>query len=109
MTVSIAEVLVGIGMLVVAIAIFLGFRKYLAVGSERRMRRMLIAVGLEADLATGDDMPRIMEEIRDRCRHCSSESVCERWLDGRTAGGNEFCPNHKVFEVLKKYTGAPAN
>ena len=108
MTVSFAQVLVGIGLLAVAIAIAIGFFRYLAAGSERRMRRMLIATGLDADLADSDDYPRIMKEVRDRCRHCSAESVCERWLDGEIAGGNEFCPNHKVFEVLNRYTGNPA-
>ena len=109
MTVSFAEVLLGIGMLAVAIALALGFFRYLATGSERRMRRMLIAVGLDGELAASDDIPRIMDEVRDRCRHCSSESVCERWLDGQIAGGNEFCPNHKVFEVLQRYTGVQAS
>ncbi len=105
MTVSFVEVLAGIAMFAVAVAIAIGFWRYLISGSESRLRRMLIAVGLEAELATGDDVPRIMSEARDRCRHCFAESVCERWLAGEIAGGSEFCPNHTVFEVLRKYGG----
>ncbi len=105
MTVSFVEVLAGIGMLGVAIAIAIGFWKYLVRGSESRLRRMMARVGLKDELATGDEIPRIMHEVRDRCRHCFAESVCERWLAGELAGSSEFCPNHTVFEVLRKYRG----
>ena len=104
MTVSLIQVFAAIGMLAVAAAIVFGFLKYLAMNSERRMRSMLTAVGLDAELADSDDIPAIMKEGRSRCRHCQSESVCESWLDGDLGGDNDFCPNHKVFEVLKKYS-----
>jgi hypothetical protein len=34
-----------------------------------------------------------MKEVRQRCRTCSTEDVCERWLAGEEAGENIFCPN----------------
>jgi hypothetical protein len=104
MTASLVQMFAAIGMLAIAAAIVFGFKKYLAMNSERRMKSMLTAVGLDAELADNDDIPAIMNEVRSRCRHCQSESVCENWLDGDTGGDNDFCPNHKVFEVLKKYS-----
>ena len=103
---SVNQYLVAIVMAVVAVALFFGYRRYLAANSERRMRSMLEAVGLDPAVATSSDLPMIMKEVRQRCRSCSSESVCERWLEGKEEGGNEFCPNHKVFEVLRKYSEA---
>jgi hypothetical protein len=34
--------------------------------------------------------------------------VCERWLAEKKEGDNAFCPNSKVFEILKKYSGSAA-
>ena len=76
----------------------------MTAGYERRMRRMLVAVGLDADLADDHDIPTIMKEVRYRCRRCPAESECEGWLDGDVDGENDFCPNHKVFEVLKRFS-----
>lgn len=104
MTVSLTQLLMSIAAIIAALAIAVWFWRYLAAGSERRMRRMLVAVGLDEDLAEGHDIPTIMKEVRYRCRRCPVESVCEGWLDGEVGGENEFCPNHKVFEVLKKYS-----
>ena len=64
---------------------------------------MLESVGLDPEIASSGEMPTIMKEVRARCRTCSSESVCERWLAGETGGENDFCPNARVFEVLGKY------
>ncbi len=100
------EVFVGLLMLVAALAIVFGFRRFLSGNSERRMRSMLEAVGLDPEIASSGDARRIMSEVRDRCRHCQSESVCERWLRGEKTGGNDFCPNQQVFELLNRYGGA---
>ena len=100
------EVLVGLIMLAVAVAIAVGYRRYLAAGSERRMRAMLEAVGVDRDLIASRDAATIMAEVRGRCRQCQSESVCERWLEGEEVGKNEFCPNRQVFEILKQFAGA---
>ena len=104
MTMSFLQVLAAIGMLVVAVVLFFSFRIYLARNSERRMRAMLESVGLDPEIAASGEMPTIMKEVRQRCRSCSSESVCERWLEGDKDSPNDFCPNAKVFEILKKYT-----
>ena len=89
-----------------AIAFVILFRRYLAAKSEQRLQSMLEAVGLDPELASGSDIPTIMTEVRQRCRNCNSESLCERWLAGEAQGDNLFCPNHKVFEALKKYSNA---
>ena len=98
------QFLAAIVMVAVALLLFLAYRRYLAVNSERRMRAMLVSVGLDPELANNEEIPTIMKEVRDRCRQCSAETVCERWLDGEVPGDNAFCPNHRVFRILGKYT-----
>lgn len=94
-------------MVALALLLFFAYRRYLAVNSERRMRSMLVSVGLDPELANNEDIPMIMNEVRDRCRQCTSETICEHWLDGEVPGDNAFCPNHRVFRILAKYTEAP--
>jgi hypothetical protein len=48
------------------------------------------------------DVEAIIKDVRRRCRACSSEGVCERWLDGKIGGENEFCPNAEIFRSLAK-------
>jgi len=103
---SIIQVVAAMAMVGVAAAMFFGFRRYLAVNSERRMRAMLVSVGLDPEIATSGEIPTIMKEVRQRCRSCASESVCERWLEGKKDDSNDFCPNAKVFDVLKKHSHA---
>lgn len=100
------EVIVGLIMLAVAIALVFGFRHYLTASSERRMRKMLESVGVDPKLASSRDADLIMAEVRGRCRQCQSEDVCERWLRGEESGGNDFCPNHRIFELLTHVRGA---
>jgi hypothetical protein len=100
---SIIQVVAALAMAGVAAAMIFGFRRYLAVSSERRMQAMLEAVGLDPEIATSGEIPTIMKEVRQRCRSCASESVCERWLQGKKDDGNDFCPNARVFEVLRKH------
>ena len=97
------QIAAAIVMAALALLLVFAYRRYLAANSERRMRAMLVSVGLEPELADSEDIPTIMKEVRDRCRQCSSESVCERWLDGEVPGDNAFCPNHRVFRILGKY------
>ena len=103
---SVNQYLAAILMAGAAIAFVVIFRRYLAAKSEQRLQSMLEAVGLDPELAAGGDIPTIMTEVRQRCRNCNSEGLCERWLAGEEHGDNLFCPNHKVFEVLRKYSGA---
>jgi len=101
---SMIEVLAAVAMVGVAAAMFFGFRRYLAVNSEQRMRAMLESVGLDPEIAASGAIPTIMKEVRQRCRSCASESVCERWLQGKKDDSNDFCPNAKVFDALRKHS-----
>ena len=102
------QLLAAVAMVAAAIALFVGYRSYLARNSERRLRSMLEAVGLDPAIASSGEIPTIMKEVRQRCRSCSAEGVCERWLAGEQEGGNDFCPNARVFEILHKYTDRAA-
>lgn len=106
MNMPLIQIFAAIAMVAVAVAMVFAFRRYLAVNSERRMRKMLESVGVDPAIAASGEIPTIMKEVRQRCRTCNSESVCERWLAGDEKGDNAFCPNAEVFEVLKKYSGA---
>ncbi len=99
------QIIAAIVMVALAVSLFVAYRRHLAANSERRMRAMLVSVGLDAELADSEDIPTIMKEVRDRCRQCTAEDVCDRWLEGEVPGDNAFCPNHRVFRILSKYTG----
>jgi hypothetical protein len=101
MNISLMQFFTAIAMVGTAIALFFIYRKYLATNSERRMLGMLEAVGLDRSLATEGDTQTIMNAVRHRCRSCASEDVCERWLRDEKKGDNAFCPNSKVFAMLK--------
>lgn len=105
MSVPTAEILAAAGMMVTALVLVFAYRGYLLRGSERRMQSMLESVGLDLELVTSGDLETIMEDVRYRCRQCSSEAACERWLAGEEGGDNDFCPNQRVFEILRKYSG----
>ncbi len=85
-----------------AVVAVLGFRKFKLIASKHRLTRMLSRVGLDPDLADQGDADAIIKEVRKRCSRCQTEDLCERWLADKAAGGNEFCPNAKVFEKLKQ-------
>ena len=104
---TITQIIPATLMVIVAIGLIVGIRNYQSRTSERRRLAMLEALGLDPAIATSGDMPAIMRDVRKRCEHCQSEALCERWLRGEETGGNEFCPNAKVFEILRKY-GPPA-
>jgi hypothetical protein len=106
MNMSMTQIIVAIAMAGIAIILFYAYRKYLAVNSERRMHEMLQSVGLDPDIAASGDAETIIQEVRQRCRSCTTEGVCERWLSGDEEGDNDFCPNSMVFETLKKYGDA---
>ena len=91
-------------MVIVVVGLIVAWRNYQTRNSARRRAAMLESLGLDPALATSGDMPAIMSEVRKRCEHCQSEALCERWLRGEEPGGNEFCPNARVFEILRKYS-----
>lgn len=106
MELPLIQVIAAIAMISIAAAMVFGFRRYLVANSERRMLTMIKSVGLDPEIVTSDEIPAIMKEVRYRCRSCATEAVCERWLQGDEEGDNSFCPNAKVFEVLKRYSRA---
>lgn len=104
MNMSLIQVIAVLAMAGATVALVLGYRRYLAQNSERRMRTMLVSIGLDPELAMSGEFPTIMKEVRQRCRHCATEDVCERWLKGDEEGDNTFCPNAEVFEAIKKHS-----
>lgn len=97
------EVVLAVLMGLVAVGLFIAGRGYLRRNSERRMRAMLEAVGLSPELASSGHVEAIMKEVRQRCRTCNAEDVCERWLQSAGRGDNDFCPNAHVFELLGEH------
>jgi hypothetical protein len=106
MDISSTQAVAAIVMLGVALALFIGYRIYLARNSERRMLSMLDSLGLDSGIPARDDLATVMGEVRRRCKSCTAEDVCERWLRGDEEGDNAFCPNARVFESFKDYGGA---
>ncbi len=103
MNISLTQILAAMVMVGVAIVLVFAYRKYLAANSERRMWAILKTVGLDPEIASIGGIDSIMTEVRQRCRTCSSEDVCERWLQGKVRGDRDFCPNAKVFEAIREY------
>lgn len=106
MNMSLFQIIAAIFMVTAAIALVVSFRKYKRAASERRMVRMLERVGLDPAIASSGDSEAIMKEIRQRCRTCASEDLCERWLADDVDGDNYFCPNAKVIDALQRTSGA---
>ena len=103
MDISPTQLIAAIVMLGLGLALVIGYRTYLARNSERRMLSMLDSLGLDADIATNPEFETVMGEVRQRCRHCTAEDVCERWLRGDEEGDNAFCPNARVFNTLQEF------
>jgi len=102
MDMSSTQIIAVIVMLGLGLALVIGYRAYLLRNSERRMLSMLDNLGLDSDIASSDEFKTIMGEVRQRCRHCTAEDVCERWLRGDEEGDNAFCPNARVFNTLNE-------
>jgi hypothetical protein len=102
MNISLFQILAAVLMVGVVLTLIIATRRYMAYASERRMLSMLECAGINVADISGSDTETIMREIRQRCRTCATEDVCERWLAGEVVGGNSFCPNAKVFETLSK-------
>ncbi len=101
---SLIQIVGAVLMIAVTVGLVITWRRYQAKNSERRMLTMLESVGLDPAIASSGDLNAIMHEVRERCRHCQSEDVCERWLKGEEEGENYFCPNSRVFEILSKHS-----
>ncbi len=96
------EVSLALMMLAIAVALIIAYQGYLRSGTARRLSRMLRRVGLDPAIATRKDpeAAAVIQEIWQRCRRCSVEGHCERWLNREVGGTNQFCPNAKTFERL---------
>ncbi len=100
--ISVAIIMVG-----VAVAIIVWLQSSQAAASAKRMRGMMMRVGLKPGIATLGEPPTmaIIEEARRRCRRCPREGLCDRWLAGEVEGGNTFCPNAQTFDILTEASG----
>ncbi len=105
MNIPLFQIFIAVLMVGVAFVLIVAFRNYKAAASQRRMESMLRCVGLDPAIASRGDNKAMMKEIRQRCRTCASEDLCERWLAGDENGENSFCPNSSVFEFLKRNSG----
>jgi hypothetical protein len=104
MNLSLIQIFSVTAMVVVTFVLIFAYRSYLAANSERRMLSMIESIGLDPAIASSSDLDTIMSEVRKRCRSCTSEDVCERWLTCSEKDDNDFCPNSKAFEVLQKHS-----
>jgi hypothetical protein len=95
------EISVAVVMVAVSVALLVWILSNMAAASEWRMRRMLKRAGVDPEIAAHGDTEAIVEDIRHRCRKCRSEALCERWLAGEEKGNNSFCPNVRVFDMLR--------
>ena len=87
--------------LVVTVAAF-HWRQSRAV--RRRILRMMLTFGIDADSARNADalLDIDMSAVRRRCQRCPAPDTCERWLNGETVPGNDFCPNASVFAAAAR-------
>jgi hypothetical protein len=69
---------------------------------SRRMLRMMLTFGIDEDTARNADalLDIDMKAARRRCDRCPAPEVCERWLNGETVPGNDFCPNAAHFAAV---------
>ena len=69
---------------------------------KRRIIRMMLTFGIDEETARNADalLDIDMNAVRKRCRRCPSPETCERWLNGETVPGNEFCPNAPQFAAV---------
>lgn len=72
-----------------------------AVVSNRRMYRMMLTCGIDETTASNPDqlLDIDMQDVRRRCRRCPAPVTCDRWLNGETVPGNDFCPNAARFRA----------
>lgn len=78
------------------------FRWQQSKAVRRRILRMMLTFGIdEATARKADELLDIdMNAVRRRCRRCPSPEICERWLNGETVPGNDFCPNASRFAAV---------
>lgn len=69
---------------------------------SKRMLRMMLTFGIDQETARNADalLDIDMKAARRRCYRCPAPAVCERWLNGETVPGNDFCPNASQFAAV---------
>ena len=102
------EISVAVLMLAASVALLVWISRYMAAASGRRMMRMLTRAGVDPEVARHGDTEAIIKDVRSRCGRCQSEALCDRWLAGKVAGDNSFCPNAQIFLMLEKTTARNA-
>ena len=102
MKLSLFQIIAVIGAVGVPFTLVITNRRYVAASFERRLMSMRERLGVGPTTVLNADTEAVMNEIRQRCRRCTSKDMCERWLAGNEAGKNAFCPNAKLFEELKR-------
>lgn len=100
MSPTLLDIGVAVVLLAVVVILFAWFARNFGATSDRRMARMLVRAGVDPVVIMQGDKRAIIEDVRRRCRKCRAEDQCERWLDGKVAGDNVFCPNAKIFSAL---------
>ncbi len=89
--------------LVVFLAVTLAaFRWRQSTAISRRIVRMMLTFGIDEETARNAEalFDIDMSAVRKRCRRCPSPEICERWLNGYTVPGNDFCPNAPQFMAV---------
>lgn len=78
------------------------FRWQQSKAVERRIVRMMLTFGIDEQTARNADalLDLDMNAVRRRCRRCPSPETCERYLNGETVPGNDFCPNAPQFAAV---------
>jgi len=104
--IALTQIIAAIVMVGLAGALVIGYRAYLNRNSERRMLSMIDALGLDPEIVSNAELGTVMGEARQRCKGCTAEDVCERWLRGDEEGDIAFCPNARVFEILDRISSA---
>ncbi len=101
------QIYLALFMVAVAIGLLVWFLTSQKAASARRMKSMMMRVGLDPEIAThgSPQFKAIMREAGRRCRKCRTEDFCERWLRGIATGENTFCPNARLFNVAASTLG----
>ena len=103
MTEHLLEILAVALVLAVAASLFWMARRYRMAASHRRMRAMMLKVGLEPDIDLSADLEDVVQSIRRRCYQCGAVGECETWLERGRTDAREFCPNARVFDILLRH------
>lgn len=77
------------------------------MGPTRRMKCMMVELGLDYELAATatPGIEAVVNKARAKCKLCQDVELCELWLVGRAAPEvreDDFCPNADTFKRLAR-------